>query len=78
MTRLELAKHTLDTIYETLLILVNEGQLCAEYAEDLLFRKSTTIRQSLVRDNSVSFEDFFDFILFCQERVNFFTNLANY
>ena len=78
MTRLELAKNTVDTIYETLLILVNEGQLCAEYAEDLLFRKSTNIRQSLVRDNSVSIEDFFDFILFCQERVNFFNNLANY
>ena len=78
MTRLELAKNTVDTIYETLLTLVNEGQLCPEYASDLLFIKSTTIRQSLVRDNSVSFEDFFDFILFCKERVNFFNNLANY
>ena len=78
MTRLELAKNTVDTIYETLLTLVNEGQLCAEYAADLLFLKSTTIRQPLVRDNSVSIEDFFDFILFCQERVNFFNNLANY
>lgn len=78
MTRLELAKHTVDTIYETLLTLVSEGQLSAEYAENLLFRKIVTIRQSLVRNNSVSCVDFYDFILFCQERENFFTNLANY
>ena len=78
MTRLELAKHTIDTIYDTLLTLVNEGQLCPEDAEDLLFRKIVTIRQSLVRNNSVSCVDFYGFILFCQERENFFTNLANY
>ena len=78
MTRLELAKHTVDTIYETLLTLVNEGLLCPEDAEDLLFCKSTTIRQSLVDDDSVSCGEFYDFLSFCQERVYFFTNLSNF
>lgn len=78
MTRLELAKHTLDTIYETLLTLVNEGQLCPEDAEDLLFRKSVTIRQSLVRDNSASCVEYYDFVSFCQEREDFFTFIKFY
>ena len=78
MTRLELAKHTVDTIYDTLLTLVNEGIIFAVDAEDLLYSKCASIRQSLVDDDSVSPEEFFAFLDFCQERVYFFTNLANF
>lgn len=64
MTRLELAKHTVDTIYETLLTLVNKGLLCAHDAEILLYSKTFSIRESLVHDIDVSPEDFDYFYYF--------------
>lgn len=75
MTRLEIARHTIDTIYGTLLTLVNEGLLCTENAEDVLIRKSETIRDSLVDDDSISFEEFADFLAFITDRVNFFRDI---
>lgn len=75
MTRLELAKHTVDTIYETLLTLVNKGLLCAKDAESLLYSKTLCIRETLVNDIYVSPEDFDDFLLFISDRVNFFRDI---